>query len=622
MIDNPLSKLIIKMQKSIFRIFFLFVFCCLFSLSLSAQVDDVVNSGKYIYGTMNKLWTEADQKALQDLVSQISVSVESWFSNVEKEINQDGKLTSVTSVESVVKTYSNISSLPFVERIPLSYGPNFKVCRCIEKSEVDRIFTARRMKMNSFLELAQRNESQSKIGTALQNYYWAYCLLKSLPRANDLTNDNGDILMTWIPNEINTILGDIRATKEKKEGNDVVIEVLYKDFPVVNLDFTYFDGRNRTNYLTSVTDGKGVMEMVKGASTESLKINVEYEYKDEAVRDEEMAAVLNVMKPNSFPKSVVKVTGKFKSGKEKDEEESYDVNMLVLEAMDSKNETSLNILEEQDNAQYAKVMDAVVKAVKAKNYDGVSRYFTERGRDRLTKLLKYGNAKVVTNPDFAFIRFGDEVICRSLMMSFAFKNNTRTFIENVNFTFNRDGLIDWIAFGLNDEDARSILLHEYYSETARVLLTQFLENYKTAYALKDLEYIRDIFDDNALIITGTVVKPASYTNKERKRYYESEKIKYNRYSKAEYLTKLEKTFKSNEFVNIRFADLNYEKAGKKMGEVYGIRIKQDYYSSNYGDTGYLYLQVDFNESDRPLIQVRTWQPESVPLNELFGLGDF
>lgn len=591
---------------------------------LSAQVVDVKESGDYIVAeSVGATLQEADENALRDLVSQISVTVESWFSNIEKEVNQDGNLSSVTSVESVMKTYSNLSSLPFVGRNVIEEGPIvYKVCRYIEKAEVDKIFEARRMKVMSFLELAKKNESQAKIATALQNYYWAYCLLKSLPHANALTNDNGDLLMTWIPNEINTILGDIRATKERKDGNNVIIEVLYKDFPVTNLDFTYFDGRNKTNYLTSVTDGKGFMEMVKGASTESLKINVEYEYKNEAVRDEEMAAVLGVMKANAFPKSSIKVTGKFKVGKEKEEDESYDVNMLVLEAMDAKNEASLDILEEQDNSQYAMVMDAVVKAVKAKNYESVSKYFTERGKDRLTKLLKYGNAKVVTNPEFAFIRFGDEVICRSLMMSFAFKNNTRNFIENVNFTFNNDGLIDWIAFGLNDEDSRSILLHEYYSVEARVLLTQFLENYKTAYALKDLEYIRSIFDDNALIITGTVVKPASYTNKERKRFYESEKVKYNKYSKTEYLAKLERTFESNEFVNIRFADLNYEKAGKKMGEVYGIRIKQDYYSSNYGDSGYLYLQVDFNEASRPLIQVRTWQPESVPVNELFRLGDF
>ena len=590
---------------------------------LSAQVVDVKNSDKYIWAEAEgETEAEADQNAMRDLVSQISVSVESSFSNVEKEINQDGKLSSVTSVESVVKTYSNISSLPFVQKSVIPVPPLYRVTRYIEKSEVDRIFDARRLKVMSFLELAKRNESQSKIAYALQNYYWAYCLLKSLPHANELKNENGDLLMTWIPNEINNILGDIRATKEKKDGNNVVIEVLYKDFPVANLDFTYFDGRNKTNYLTSVTDGKGIMELVKGASTESLKIDVEYEYKTEAAHDEEMAAVLRVMKANSFPKSSIKVTGKFKTGKEKDEEENYDINMLVLEAMDAKNEASLDILEEEDNTQYAKVMDAVVKAVKTKNYESVSRYFTERGRDRLTKLLKYGNAKIVTNPDFAFIRFGDEVICRSLMMSFAFKNNTRKFIENVNFTFNSDGLIDWIAFGLNDEDARSILLHEYYSETARVLLTQFLENYKTAYALKDLDYIEAIFADDALIITGTVVKRASYTNKERRRFYENDKIKYNKYNKSEYLEKLEKTFRSNEFVNIRFADLNYEKAGKKMGEVYGIRIKQDYYSSNYGDSGYLYLQVDFNEQARPLIQVRTWQPDSVPLNELFRLGDF
>lgn len=607
------------MQKLILCKPLVLMFCLLVSFPLFSQVDDVKSSGKYLWAEGEaETEQEADQIAMQGLVSQISVSVESSFSNVEKEIVQDGALTSVTSVESVVKTYSNISSLPFVEKIVIP-GPIVRVCRYIDKGEVNRIFDARKAKVRSFVELAKKNESQSKIDIALKNYYWAYCLLKSLPYADEFTFDD-EILITWIPNEINSILGNIRATKKNKEGNNVIIEVLYKDFPVASLDFTYFDGRRRTDYLTSVMDGIGSMELYKSASTESLKIYVEYQYKNEAeALGDEMAAVLSVMKPNTFPKASITVTGKFKTGQ--DEDETYDINMLALEAMNN-TETSLNILEEQDASQYAKVMDAVVNAVKAKNYESASRYFTERGKERFIGLLKYGNARMVANPDFAFIRFGGEVICRSLKMCFAFNNNTRKFIENVNFTFNNDGLIDWIAFGLNDEDAQSILLHEAYSETARVLLTQFLENYKTAYALKDLDYIETIFDDNALIITGTVVKPASYTNKERRRFYESEKIKYNKYSKTEYLAKLEKTFKSNEFVNIRFADLNYEKAGKKMGEVYGIRIKQDYYSSKYADTGYLYLQVDFNDSDRPLIQVRTWQPESVPVNELFRLGDF
>ncbi|MEI3052199.1 MAG: hypothetical protein V8T35_02350 [Prevotella sp.] len=40
------------------------------------------------------------------------------------------------------------------------------------------------------------------------------------------------------------------------------------------------------------------------------------------------------------------------------------------------------------------------------------------------------------------------------------------------------------------------------------------------------------------------------------------------------------------------------------GETYGIQIKQDYYSSNYGDHSYLFLMVDFNDPENPSIKVR------------------
>lgn len=60
----------------------------------------------------------------------------------------------------------------------------------------------------------------------------------------------------------------------------------------------------------------------------------------------------------------------------------------------------------------------------------------------------------------------------------------------------------------------------------------------------------------------------------------------------------------------------------KDGEEYGIQIKQDYYSTNYGDEGYLYIQVDLNDRKEPIIKVRTWQPEPDPEVGLFGLGNF
>ena len=191
------------------------------------------------------------------------------------------------------------------------------------------------------------------------------------------------------------------------------------------------------------------------------------------------------------------------------------------------------------------------------------------------------------------------------------------------FTFDAENKINCVAFGLGEEAVADILKHTDYSENARMVLTQFLENYKTAFALKRIDYIESIFDDNALIITGTVVRKTNYKNQEeRTRYLDNNIIKYNRHTKAEYIKHLQRCFNSNEYVNIRFANNDVVKAGGDYGEVYGIQIKQDYYSTNYGDTGYLFLCVDLNDPDNPIIKVRTWQPDRDPDFGLYGLGDF
>ena len=151
----------------------------------------------------------------------------------------------------------------------------------------------------------------------------------------------------------------------------------------------------------------------------------------------------------------------------------------------------------------------------------------------------------------------------------------------------------------------------------------FLENYKTAYALKRIDYIRTVFDDDAVIITGIISKKNSLLkNKEGVARVDNNKIiKYNRQTKDEYIRNLAMCFASNEFVNIRFANNDVVKLAKG-GEMYAIQIAQDYYSTNYGDKGYLFLIVDINNPTQPLIKVRTWQPDKDPNFGLYGPGDF
>ena len=53
------------------------------------------------------------------------------------------------------------------------------------------------------------------------------------------------------------------------------------------------------------------------------------------------------------------------------------------------------------------------------------------------------------------------------------------------------------------------------------------------------------------------------------------------------------------------------KQHKKFPSVYGVNMMQGWNTSRYSDEGYLLLVVDFSDDDKPLIHVRTWQPDKV-----------
>ena len=583
---------------------------------LRAQSVEVIKkSDQYIWGEgSGESLKEAQAQAMKSLIEKISINVESSFENIKQEIQDSGTVNSAQAVQMVVKTYSN-ATLTNTEELVLSQEPDVKVIRFVLKKDVQKIFEGRKNKVYDFINLAKNAESKLKIDDVLRYYYWAYCLLRSLPDANQVTLPNSNMLLvTWIPDQINDVFSNIKVRKQSVDDEFVTIVATYKGSPVASLDYTYFDGRSFTN-IYSATDGRGIMEMQPGVSTDNLKIKCEYEYSGEAQMDKEIATVVDVMKSHNFKSSFINVSG---DGVPAPPKRPWEEGKMTL-----RNDLPITTLSATEVTPYETVMSKVIAAIKSKDYASVDSYFTPEGKEMFTKLLHYGNARIIEEPQLNYINNGDEVICRSVPMSFGFKNNTRKFVENVCFTFNANRKINCVAFGLGEEAVTDILKHDDYSEKARVVLTQFLENYKTAFALKRLDYISSIFDDNALIITGSVVKRTNYQNKEEQaRFLDNKIIRYNRQTKNEYIRNLERCFNSNEFVNIHFANNDIVKAGGSYGEVYGIQIRQDYYSTNYGDTGYLFLFVDLNDPNNPIIKVRTWQPDRDPDFGLYGLGDF
>ena len=602
------------------------VLLCLFALSgvvCAQSVEDIKASEEYLTG---EGWGEslkaADNAALQDLISKISVSVESQFENIEEEITDQVSVDSRSACRSVVNTYSQ-ATLQNTQRIVIENEPDAHVFRYVKRTEVDKIFESRRLKVFDMAGSAARAVEKGKVDDALRYYYWAYCLLQSIPSANAVTDADGHVLTHWIPEQMNEVFDGVKAYKVSEENGVAEIRVLFKEQPVTSMDYTYFDGMDWSS-LYGAKDGRGFVELSPTMTTENLKIKCEYEYSGEAHIDKEISTVVNVMKGKVFRNAYVMVE---KEASPQPLPKRDDAGIAEKEVTNSvmtmQSENTIAMLAEDKVIPYRESIEKVIAAIKSGNYVTAEECFTEDGKDMYRRLISYGNARVMGEPAYSFYTMGEsEVTCRSVPMSFSFRNNGRKFVEDVTFTFNKEGKIDYLAFALDEKSTTDILQHAMWSEYARKILAEFLENYKTAYALKRLDYIRSIFDDNAVIITGKVVtRQANAQGEVGGEYLNNKYVQYTRQNKEQYMRNLERCFASNEYINIRFANNDIVKAGVG-GEVYGIQIKQDYYSTNYGDTGYLFLMVDLNDPKKPVIKVRSWQPERDPNFGLIDLSHF
>ena len=189
--------------------------------------------------------------------------------------------------------------------------------------------------------------------------------------------------------------------------------------------------------------------------------------------------------------------------------------------------------------------------------------------------------------------------------------------------------------GMTDSDLRGIAQsNPFYKEAAKVLsgrlsvkdgnrrrvILNYCEHLRAAYTTKDIDFLKQIFSEHALIIVGNVVKTGS---SEEGRFMPSERVKYNIRTKKEYITRLGKAFADSKSIDVKFSDFRIMRH-PTMDGIYGVILRQKYKSDRYADDGYLFLLWDFRNESMPCIHVRTWQP-SVTVsddNDIISIGDF
>ena len=153
----------------------------------------------------------------------------------------------------------------------------------------------------------------------------------------------------------------------------------------------------------------------------------------------------------------------------------------------------------------------------------------------------------------------------------------------------------------------------------RHMILNYCEHFRTAYTTKDIDFLRQVFSDKALIIVGNVIKPIAKDDK----LQAEPKVTYAIHSKRDYIARLSKVFAANQQISVKFSNFRILRH-PTMDGIYGVTLRQQYKNDRYSDDGYLFLLWDFRDKSMPLIHVRTWQPaKSISdSNDIISMQDF
>lgn len=179
--------------------------------------------------------------------------------------------------------------------------------------------------------------------------------------------------------------------------------------------------------------------------------------------------------------------------------------------------------------------------------------------------------------------------------------------------FDKNGAIIDFRFALDAQLSESMERCGSVVETERrMIILDYVEQFRTAYCTKDIAFMEKIFSEDAVIITGKVV-----TTRPNDLNTSNTRVVYNRQTKQQYLQNLRRAFLRNKYIDVKFSDIGSGSDGggcpgitrsQNNPNFYGVRLRQEWKSSNYSDDGYVFLLWNFTDENEPVIEVRTWQP--------------
>jgi hypothetical protein len=570
------------------------------------------------------LWAEgtgtmllkAEENAINNLIGKVANNFSSAFDPQK--------------AKNIAETYKpDIKSFAKTQILSEEAG-DAQVIKYIELEILNRIYNDREIMIKEYLNSGNIAETELRISDALKNYYWALLLLQTHPQnailRGNIGNQTNVLLLVTLPQKIRDILTSVkyesvRIIDNQNNSKTIELKITYKNQPVQNVEYKYWTGTNYSQ-IVRAQNGVGTIDLFGAESNNvnDLKIKTEYMFANKIAENAVITEFFNNMDLIQFNES--QQNSNTSNANQQKSVQNTDINNNFTKAQDivvkpddaQPNQQSGTLINKHD---YLGIVKTICEAVSKNDKVTPAKYFTTDGYDMYKKLVEFGQAKVLNWSDnYTIIEINDRIMLRSVTMQFTFSN--RTFIERVVFSFNKDGKVEALSFAVSDKTYNDIM-NSTWDTFDKYEIIFFIEHYKTAFSLKRLDYLSQIFDENALIIVGHTAQKTQVSPEQRIQIA-NQNIVYTKYTKQEYMNRLQTVFASNEYIYLNFQETSVKQS--KLEHVYGVQLQQDYFSTYYADKGYLFLLIDLRDYKNPLIHVRTWQPEKNQDGSVFGLDDF
>ena len=138
--------------------------------------------------------------------------------------------------------------------------------------------------------------------------------------------------------------------------------------------------------------------------------------------------------------------------------------------------------------------------------------------------------------------------------------------------FDRNGRISDIYVAISLQQVGNIIGagNDVTDLRRRQLILGFVENFRTAYNQKDINYLDQVFSNDALIITGRVLERRGDSPPPT-----GVSLEYVTQTKREYITRLRAAFARNQFINVIFDEIVVTQH-EVSPHIYGVTLRQQW----------------------------------------------